>query len=376
MKLVGSLVSRQHRVGRLHLIPGAADDESGGDVGAARVAGELGADEGVVREVALKALDHPVAVAPGVGAHLVHLEAVALRKADGVEPMPRPALAEAGRGEEPIDEIAAGRVRAARSDVCAEGLHVSGRRRQADKIEHHPPQERGRGRLWLEREALGRERFCDKGIDRVGDAGDLGQRRPDDRLEGPVGRRFSSVRKERGGECGDVVGPWGAGSHPAREDRALFRREGIGVGRHPGLGVVGRDAADDLARLWFPGHDPGEPGVAAGKRPLALIDPPAALGSIGPVAGTTAVGQERSDSGGEIRRFGGRWLRSDKPGAGQPRQHKPEGSEARSQKIKATHHVNTPRRPAPIDRSSFSLPSGSGTCQPRRCSRTSRSRAS
>ena len=35
-----------------------------------------------------------------------------------------------------------------------------------------------------------------------------------------------------------------------------------------------------------------------------------------------------------------------------------------------------PRRPARSGRSPLSLPSGSGTCQPRRCSRTSRSRAS
>ena len=210
----------------------------------------------------------------------------------------------------------------------------------------------------------------------MGDASDLGQRRTNDRLEGPMQQRFLSVRKERGGKCGDVVGPWGPGSHPARQDRALLRREGIGVRWHPRFGVVGRDAADDLARLWFPSHDPGEPGVAAGKRPLAKIDPPAALDRDRSVAGATVAGEERSDNGGKIRSLGGRWLRSDKLGARQPRQQQPEGSEARGQEKKATYHVNTPRRPARLGRSSLSLPSGSGTCQPRRCSRTSRSRAS
>ena len=152
VELVGPLVGRQHRVGGLHLVPGAADDESGGDVGATTVAGKLGADEGVIGEVALKALDHPVAVAPGVGAHLVHLEAVALGEADGVEPMPCPALAEAGGGEESIDEIADRQIASPRGHVSAEGLHVCGRRRQADKIEENSPQERRRRSLWLDRE--------------------------------------------------------------------------------------------------------------------------------------------------------------------------------------------------------------------------------
>ena len=300
VELVGSLVGGEHRVGGLHLIPGAADDESGGDVGAATVAGELGADEGVVGEIGIEALDHPVAVAPGVGTRLVHLEAVALGEADGVEPMPRPALAKARRGEEPVNEIGEGGVGAPRGHVRGEGLHIGGRRRQADKIEEKSPEECRRRSLGLDGEPLGRKRLGDEGIDRVGDPGDLRERRPDDRLEGPVRRRFFLVRKEREGERGDVVWPRGPGSHPARENRRLLRREGISVGRHPRFGVVGRDTADELARFRLPGHDPREPGVAAGERPRAIVDPPAALSRDRPVAGATAAGEERSDNGDEI----------------------------------------------------------------------------
>jgi hypothetical protein len=120
VELVGPLVGRQDRIGRLHLIPGTADEETGGDVGAARVTGELGTDEGVVGEIALEALDHPVAVAPGVGAHLVHLEAVALGETHGVEPVPGPAFAEAPRGEETVDEIGEGGLGAASGAVGRE----------------------------------------------------------------------------------------------------------------------------------------------------------------------------------------------------------------------------------------------------------------
>ena len=61
--------------------------------------------------------------------------------------MPRPALTEARGGEEPIDEIADRQVASPRGHIEAEGLHVSGRRRQADKIEEKPPQERRRRSL-------------------------------------------------------------------------------------------------------------------------------------------------------------------------------------------------------------------------------------
>ena len=159
-------------------------------------------------------------------------------------------------------------------------------------------------------------------------------------------RGFSSVRKEPGGERGDVVGPRGAGSHPARKDRALFRWEGIGVGRHPGFRVVGRHATNDLARLWLPGHDSREPGVAPGAGTLAIIDPPAALSRGRPVAGATAPGEERNDDGGKIRGLGRGRLRSGKPYARQPRQQKPEGSEAREKSEMARDHVETPGRPA------------------------------
>jgi hypothetical protein len=191
-----------------------------------------------------------------------------------------------------------------------------------------------------------------------------------------VGRRFLSVGEQRRGERGQVVGPRRPRAHPTGQDRLFFRRERIGVGRHPRLGVVGRDTADDLARLWLPGHDPGKPGVAAGEGPLAIIDPPAALGRGRTVAGPTAAGEERSDDGGEIRGICRGRLRSGKPRSGQPRQQKPEGSEARETRDTARDHVETPRATGLTDRSPSSLPSRVGACQPRRCSRTSRSRAS
>ena len=122
--------------------------------------------------------------------------------------------------------------------------------------------------------------------------------------------------------------------------------DGIGVGWHPGFRVVGRHATNDLARLWLPGHDSREPGVAPGAGTLAIIDPPAALSRGRPVAGATAAGEQRSDDGDKIRGWGRGRLRSGKPWAGQPRQQKPEGSEPREKSETARDHVETPGRPA------------------------------
>ena len=75
-----------------------------GSSGSQHVAGNLPADELVVRHVRVERLDHEVAVLPGVGPKLVALEALALAVANDVEPVPGPALAVVRRVEQPIDQ--------------------------------------------------------------------------------------------------------------------------------------------------------------------------------------------------------------------------------------------------------------------------------
>ena len=111
VELVGPLVGRQHRVGRFHAIPRAADEEAGRGVRAELVTSELFTDETVVGQVGVESLDDVVAVRPGVGAGEVGLETVGLGEARHVQPMARPFLAEPGRGEQPVDHRRIGLVR-------------------------------------------------------------------------------------------------------------------------------------------------------------------------------------------------------------------------------------------------------------------------
>ena len=103
-----------------------------GFVGLELVAGELPADEPVVGHVVVERLDHEVAIAPGVRAVVVVLEAVGLGVADQVEPVPRPALAVVRAGEQPVDQplvgVGAGRRRRRPRPPRASAAGRSGRR--------------------------------------------------------------------------------------------------------------------------------------------------------------------------------------------------------------------------------------------------------
>ena len=105
VQFIGALIRRQHRVRAFHLVPRPADEKAGRFVHAQRIAGELFDDELVVRLVLVECANDVIAIRPGVRARLVHFEAVRLREAHHVEPMPRPALAVARRREQLSDEL-------------------------------------------------------------------------------------------------------------------------------------------------------------------------------------------------------------------------------------------------------------------------------
>ena len=96
----------------------------------------------VVGLVAVEGADDVVAIAPGVGAVRVVLEAVGVGVADDVEPVAAPALAVVRRGEQAVDEFLVGVGRL----VGEEGVDLFGRRRQAGQIERDAADERARGR--------------------------------------------------------------------------------------------------------------------------------------------------------------------------------------------------------------------------------------
>ena len=99
------------------------------------VAGDLLADEAIVRLAGVEGLHHVVAVAPGVRPVEVQLEAVGVGIAHHVEPLGAPALTVMRAGEQPVDHLF---VRVGRL-VLQERIHIGGRRRQAGEIEGDPP---------------------------------------------------------------------------------------------------------------------------------------------------------------------------------------------------------------------------------------------
>ena len=130
-------------LGVCDVVPRAADVIPRGDqrIEVARVQhipGDLLSDELVVGQVAVERLDHPVAVAPGVVADMVVLEALTLAEPHHVEPVPRPALAVSGRVEQAIDQLLVGCLVA----VLGEALDFLRLGRKPRQVEGESPDER------------------------------------------------------------------------------------------------------------------------------------------------------------------------------------------------------------------------------------------
>ena len=110
---------------------GRASPSAGGE----QVARELFEDELVVGLVAVEGGDDVVAVAPGVAVGDVLVEAVGVGVAGQVEPVPAPALAVLGRGEQPLDDPGEG----VRGHHRRGSVDLLGGRRQAGQVEGRPP---------------------------------------------------------------------------------------------------------------------------------------------------------------------------------------------------------------------------------------------
>ena len=105
------------------------------------VARQLIADKFVVRQIGIERVDDPIAVMPRVGALAVGFKSHRLRPANDIEPMLRPTLTIARRGQQRIDGFRKNHIRVAR--VPHKIGHRLWRRRQAGEIERHAPQQRG-----------------------------------------------------------------------------------------------------------------------------------------------------------------------------------------------------------------------------------------
>ena len=178
-----------------HPRPGA--QEAGGDlavVGLAvhLVAGDLLDEEPVVGHVGVERLDHVVAIAPGIGAVDVVLEAAGVGVAGHVEPVTPVAFAVVRRGQQRVDQPFPG----VGPVVGDEALHFVGRRRQADQVEIGAAHQRAAVGAGRGDQPTRRARLLEEAIDGVVEAGVAHdrQRRLQRRLEGPVGALFVGDR--------------------------------------------------------------------------------------------------------------------------------------------------------------------------------------
>ena len=197
------LVRRVHHVGAQKVEGGGGDRPR--IVGRQFVSGDLFADEAVVGFVAVKGVDHVIAIAPRMRAQGVMFESVAFGVAHEIQPVTGPAFAVVRRGEQTVDEPFVSLWRT----ILNENVDVLRRGRQADEIERHAADEllfRG-GSCGLE--MFGLQVGEDELVDRIGGPGFLaGGRGIDvgDRLERPMCSRIGGGEIQ-GGPSGSEAAP-------------------------------------------------------------------------------------------------------------------------------------------------------------------------
>ena len=238
-------------------------------VGGERVAGELLEDEPGERRVAVERADHVVAIGPGGRPRQVGLVALALAEPDDVEPVPAPALAVMGRGQQPVDQRLVGqRVGIGRRTRRP----ASGVGRQAGQVERDAADQRGAVGLGRRPEPGGFEPGEDERIDRRADPGRVGPAhrgrgdRPDRPERPPVG-------------AGPCAGPAARSdtAHRPRPRPAPPRPAPSKAAPLGGISPVG-DLLDQQALVGLARHD-RRPALAAGqrRRPPAQVEPPLLL---------------------------------------------------------------------------------------------------
>ena len=129
------------------------------------VAGELLEQEPIERLVGVESADHVIAIPPGERFGGVALVAVGLGIPDQVEPVPRPAFAVGGAGEQVVDHFF-DRIRRPR-EVGEKCFALVGRWRQAGQVEDTACEERPRLGCRRGRPALFFEPGQHESIDRV-----------------------------------------------------------------------------------------------------------------------------------------------------------------------------------------------------------------
>src|SRR5262249_55928806 len=107
--LTNALPHESALLGGADFVPRPGDEEAGGDDAFRRdrlqhIAGDLLPDKLRIRLILIKGANDVIAVAPGVLAQLVALEALTFAEAHDVKPVPAPPLAVMRRGQETIHQ--------------------------------------------------------------------------------------------------------------------------------------------------------------------------------------------------------------------------------------------------------------------------------
>ena len=98
---------------------------------------QLQTDELIKRHIGVERFDHPVAIVIGPRTETIELVSATLREPRGIQPVPPPAFAVSGTGQQLVDHLVEGVGRLIRD----ERRHLFGGRWQTDKVEVSPPDE-------------------------------------------------------------------------------------------------------------------------------------------------------------------------------------------------------------------------------------------
>ena len=216
---------------------------------------DLLADELVVRLVVVERVDHVVAVAPRVRPRVVLLEARRVGVAGHVEPVPAPALAVVGRGQQPVDEPLPGAARR----IGQELVGLRRRRRHAGEIQVGAAQQRQPVGPRRRHDPRLPARRLEKAVHRVGERAGRRNRGACRTPESPVvarpgGQLAALQRRQRGTRRGGGAGvPMRALLDPDAQGRHLGVRQRLAAHRHRGP-IEARHHAEEPAVLRAAGH--------------------------------------------------------------------------------------------------------------------------
>ena len=215
-----------------------------------KVAGDLLADELVVGEIGVEAVDHPIAVAPGIGNGEIELVATRLAIADDVEPVAGKPLAEVGGCEEPVDILLIRQ----RIGIGDNPINLGGIGRKTGEQFGGPADELPPGCLWHRRQAGSLEARKHEAVDVVAAPAcrfDRRRRHRLRRLPAPV-IGFTGGEVEAPCHCGhrSFDGPREPPANPLLERGDRLGRQ-TAIRRHLELAVVADDL-DEQTQLRLP----------------------------------------------------------------------------------------------------------------------------